>query len=492
MSWYEDNRHGSARWASQAEITRAGLYGSKGVFLGLCPYTGHPQTLDSDMPITLIGGAGSGKGTTMLSYNNFYHGPMLRLDPKGEHSAMTAHYQKRLGKDYWCLNPSGMHRGSPWNLPQHKVNPFDILRGDDPDLVSHCMRFSAMINPQESGNPFFIKRPRQWCTDLLHGYALAFKKPTLKGFAALVSSIEGDFGKFSAVMNRFKDLGVREITSTCIQIEDKKKSAPEEYSGVMSTLSTNMQFMADPRLKELFSGADFSLECLTKAQPSAVVDIAFPAENLGIWSKALRLIIGTAILYQQRSPGGVKPLFQIDEAAQLGHFEELEQSFTYGRSFYRTLAGFQDIGQISRNYGQQGPQTFLGSSQTRIFIGIRDIETARLVSSMLGDQTISVRNPIYEARARHSRHAAFQALMQGQMDPVQAGLEMAHWDQQTCHRDKEQRPLLTADEVLNLPEDLAIVFIAGKNMPPILAKRVPYYQNPALPRGAFLSNPYHV
>lgn len=492
MAWYADQRHGSARWASRQELTAAGLYRRRGVFLGLCPFTGHPLTLDSDSPLCLIGGSGSGKGASILLYNNFFHGSMLRLDPKGEHAAMTWRHQVGMGKQYWCINPSGLHTGPPWTLPQHKVNPFDILKPGSPHLVSDCMRKAAMINPSEAGNPFFVKRPRQWTADLLHAYVLAFENPTLPDFAHLLRTIQSDFPQFEALAKRFKGFAVPDITATCDEIIDRKKSAPEEYSGVMSTLSANMAFMADPRLQELFSGADFSLDCLTRSSPPAVVDIAFPAENLQIWSKALRLIIGTAILYLQRSPGGTKPLLQIDEAAQLGHFEELEQSFTYGRSFYRTYAVFQDIGQVTRHYGPSGVQTFLGSAQARTFIGVRDYETARLVSAMLGDQTIEVRNPIYEARARHSRQAALQGLLTDAADPFLAGLEMAHWSRETHHKDKFKRALMSPDEVLNMPEDRALVFLSGQNVRPIPACRVPYFQNTALPRGAFLPNPYHV
>ena len=249
--------------------------------------------------------------------------------------------------------------------------------------------------------------------------------------------------------------------------------------------------MSDPALQVLFSGADFSLDILTRRNPKAVVEIAFPAENLGIWNKALRLIIGVAMLYQYRKKGGGKALFLIDEAAQLQYFEELERSYTYGRSFYRTYAVWQDLGQITRLYGHAGVQTFLGSSQAKIFIGIRDLETAQTVSSMLGTQTIEVENPVYTARARHARQQAVTRLVYAGADPLQTGMELAHWTREEQHRDKIQRPLLTPDEVLNLPEDRSIVFVSGKNVYPILARRTPYYQIPHVVR-YFLPNPYHM
>ena len=406
---------------------------------------------------------------------------------------MIGPYQRRK-KDFFCINPAGLHQAAPWYLPQHKVNPFDILKPESPLLVSDCMRIAAMFIPIDptGGKNFFPKRARQWMSNLLLAYVLCYESPSLSGFMKLVNLIESDFQSFKTLAEgTFSHLGHDDIRRTCVEIITKKKDAPEEYSGVLSTIYSEMAFMADPALQTLFSGADFSLDVLTRKNPPAVVDIAFPAENLAIWSKALRLIIGVAILYQQRSQGGGKATFLIDEAAQLNYFEELERSFTYGRSFYRTYAVWQDIGQIERHYGRSGVQTFLGSSQVKTFIGVRDYETARLVSDLLGQQTIEVENPTYSARARHGRQQAINQLFFQGADPFQAGMDIAHWAREERHRDKIQRPLLTPDEVINLPENRALVFLSGKNVGPIMAGRIPYFKLPHIAK-AFLPNPYHV
>lgn len=491
MNWYQDHRHGSSSWATHPQLNNAGLYGNKGVFLGLCPFTGNYLTLDSDAPSTLIGGSGSGKGTTQLLYNNFYDGSMLINDPKGEIGAMIGQYQKASGKDFYCINPTGLHTQAPWELPQHKVNPFDILKRDSPYLISDCTRISYMLIPMEGTKTFFPKKARQWLSNLLLAYVLTQDTPTLSGFMQLLNMIESDYAEFKALaMGLYSTLGNADITRTCQEIITKRKDAPEECSGVLSTIYSDTDFMADKQLQILFSGADFSLDILSQTNPAAVVDIAFPAENLSIWNKALRLIIGVAILYQYRNQKS-KPLFMIDEAAQLGHFEELEISYTYGRSFYRTMAVFQDIGQIEKNYNKSGIQTFLGSSQAKTFIGIRDYETAKLVSDMLGNQTIEVENPIYAARARHEQQKAINSLLFSGGDPFQVGMELGHWNKESKHTDKVKRPLLTPDEILTMPEDRSLIFLSGLGVDPIAANRMPYFKNPHIAQ-YFLPNPYHV
>ncbi len=492
MTFYSEKRHGSAQWASAEQLQRAGLYSNKGVFIGLCPFTGKYLTLEGDSPMTLIGGAGSGKGTTQLLYNSFYDGSMLINDPKGEIGAMIRHHQLSMGKEYYCINPTGLHTGKPWELPQHKVNPFDILTPTSPCLVADCKRIADMLIPlPKEGKSFFPKRARQWLSNLLLAYVMTSKKATLTGFYALVNMIETKPDDFKALaIGLFTPLGNADISRTCQEIITKRVSAKDEFSGVISTIQTDLDFIADPNLQNLFSGADFSLNALSQTTRPAVIDIAFPAENLGIWSTAMRLIIGVAILYQYRNQTS-KPLFLIDEAAQLGHFEELIMSYTYGRSFYRTYAVFQDIGQIQNNYGKEGIQTFLGSSQARTFIGVRDYETAKLVSDMLGSQTIEVENPIYAAQARHNQQAAVNSMFFEQADPFKVGMELAHWKQQHEHKDKIKRPLMTADEILTMPENRAINFVSGLDIDPIASFRRPYYQDQNI-AGAYLPNPYHV
>ncbi len=86
---------------------------------------------------------------------------------------------------------------------------------------------------------------------------------------------------------------------------------------------------------------------------------------------------------------------------------------------------------------------------------------------MLGNQTIEVENPIYAAKARHARQQAINSLIFNNADPFRSGMDMAHWARQERHRDKVQRPLLTPDEVLTMPENRALVFVSGKDVRPI-------------------------
>lgn len=497
MGFYENYRYGSSAWPTPRQIRRAGLYGKKGgkgIFLSLCPYTGKWLMFDKDGAITLIGGAASGKGTTILLYLNYYTGSMLINDPKGEIGAMINHYQSKvLGKDFFCINPTGLHTQSPWGLPQHRVNPFDILKADSPHLVLDCLRIATMLIPDDGGKGFFINRARQWMSNLLLAYALTSKDPNPSDFMEILNMIENNHADFKALaLGLYATLGNDDITLTMNEIINKRcdTGTSGEYSGAMSTISTAMTFMADPNIKTLFSGADFSLDVLSQTNPAAVVDLAFPAENMGIQKSALRLIIGVAMLYQYRNISS-RPLFVLDESPTLGKFEEMLTAYSYGRSFFQTFSAWQSFGQLSGLYGEDGMQEILSSSQALVLMGIRDLKGAKYASEICGNQTLEIENEIYTARAKHAKRAAINNLMFNGGDPTQIGLELGHWAKEEKHIDRMQRPLMTPSEILTMPEDKSLVVTSGLNLNPLLASRQPYFKNRKI-RKDFLPNPYHV
>ena len=79
---HEQDRYGSAKWATPQDAARAGLYGRGGLFLGYL--AGRALRLEGDAPLITIGGAGSGKFRDILAYNICcYPSSTFRLDPKG-------------------------------------------------------------------------------------------------------------------------------------------------------------------------------------------------------------------------------------------------------------------------------------------------------------------------------------------------------------------------------------------------------------------------
>jgi type IV secretion system protein VirD4 len=140
-------------------------------------------------------------------------------------------------------------------------------------------------------------------------------------------------------------------------------------------------------------------------------------------------------------------LFLLDEFAALGHLAPIERAMGlmagYGVQLWPIL---QDVHQLRATYGQRAG-TFLSNAGMLQVFGVNDHESARLVSDLLGQETI-----VFETASRA-------------LDSRESGLSYS--EQHTG------RPLLTPDEVRNLPESRALLFPAGKR--PILARKLRYY-----------------
>jgi type IV secretion system protein VirD4 len=223
--------------------------------------------------------------------------------------------------------------------------------------------------------------------------------------------------------------------------------------------------------------------------------VNIPASYLGIWAPIIRVMFTSAMLFKERKPQAANVLLVVDEAGQLGKFEAMLRSVTFGRGAGITAWTFsQDIGQISRNFDRHAVQTFLGSAQYRILFGARDYETAKLFSDMCGFETLSYDDTLRQGEARQRKRKIAQDVFLGHADPMEAGQQMAHLDMASSHRTKQQRRLISPDEVMTMREDEQLILVSGLNLPPIRAQKYPYFSRAARKdmAGKYLDTPYHL
>ena len=493
----EEFRFGSARWAAPDEITRAGLHGSTGPFIGYLD--DRKLRLASDAPLITFGGAGSGKLRDCLAYNlcgvRDRHGTwqaprrMLINDPRGELAAISIGNQIRLGKATYCINPFGLH-----GLPRHRVNPWNILREGSPTFHADTKLLVAdLITLPARGDDYFGRRARELSEALIKTHIAtvgpsqtrdAISLATFYELANLMAIPSG----WDALMQRMAAMPDTDIRRVAEEMNSKRNEAPKEYSAIVGSLYEAIQPLSDPAIRDTLSGSDFSLEVLCKQDCN--VYLVIPAEYLGLLAPVQRAIFGSAILYKNRHPSAPGVLLVVDEAAQLGNFEALLRAYSYGRGMgLRTWSVWQDTGQITRAFGPTALSSFIGSSQCRQFFGVRDLETARMVSQMLGQQTIEYDSVLEQDTARRNHARVIDELMSGG-DPFAAGLSLAQFERAAKHRTKQARALMTPDEVLNMQEHEQILFVSGLGLAPVLAHKRPYFTRAEM-AGGYLPNPYH-
>ncbi len=144
-------------------------------------------------------------------------------------------------------------------------------------------------------------------------------------------------------------------------------------------------------------------------------------------------------------------LYLLDEFASLGHLAPIERAMGlmagYGVQLWPIV---QDIHQLRATYGQRAG-TFLSNAGVLQVFGVNDHDSARLVSDLLGQETV-----VFNTAARA-------------LDSEKSGLSFA--EQHVA------RSLLTPDEVRNLPQKSELLFIVGRR--PIVATKLRYFADPA-------------
>ncbi|WP_019962319.1 type IV secretory system conjugative DNA transfer family protein [Woodsholea maritima] len=486
-AFYAQNRYGSARWSDENNIRKAGLFDPKGLQLGF--FKDKTLRMPGDAPLITIAGAGAGKFTTVIAANLCMdpQTPMMVLDPRAEIAATSLHTLARAGTYGYCWCPVAMH-----HLPQHSCNLLDILTPQSPTLKPDtAMIFSTLIpigpNTRE---PYFKQRVQQWCSALtlfeIHRKGFA----TLPGLYRQFQKIEGDPQAWADTLSGMLQSHEPDIRASAGEMLTKQQDAPREFGAITGEFQASMGFLNDPCLQTALEGEGFSVKALAHPLQTSRIFLNVPAEYIKLWAPVLRLFFALAMVYKRRAPLSPRILLMIDEAGQLGYFEELLKAFTFGRGDgVRTWAFFQDVGQITRNFGPDAVQSFLGSAQVRQFFGARDYPTAKLISDMLGHQTLHFDDHLQQSDARRRRQKLLQVVMKGE-DPFEAATDFGQADFATTYQSQQSRALLNPDEVLALPEDKQILFISGKNLHPVLGERKPYFMRADM-AGLYLNNPMH-
>lgn len=484
----ETHRYGSADWASLQDIKAAGLLEPKGPQVGY--WDQHCLHLDGDAPMVTIGGAGAGKTRDLLAMVVCRSPglPFLAIDPRGELGAISIHVHAAHGEYAYYWNPMRL-----LSNPFHRCNPLDILKPDSSTFHADC-KFIAegFIALSGGGNSqYFELRAREWIGSLMKSRVELMGSTSLPDLYRIINTIEADRGRWADQLEAMLKSKHADVRRSASEMLVKQQDTPKEFGAIMGEIYAHFGFLDDPVLLDSLENPDFSLEELVSPDRVRKVFLNIPAEFLSIWSPLVRLFFTVTMLYKARHPQRRRVLLLVDEAGQLGKFEALLRAFTYGRGAgLRSWAIFQDIGQIVRNFGQPALQGFLGSAQMRQFFGVRDYETAQLVSNMLGSETLEYDDPIQQEEAARRKQDIVRGIFFGETDPLDAARDYAHYKRQSGYRTKQHRLLMTPDEVLAMPEDRQVLFISGKNLKPVYAAKYPYFSRPEM-AGYYLPNPYH-
>lgn len=168
---------------------------------------------------------------------------------------------------------------------------------------------------------------------------------------------------------------------------------------VLSGIRTHLDFLKDPLLWPALSagsvdGPTFNLADLRDQQRFTTVYICLPVDMMYQQGRWMRLLVMQISQYIQRTSFNKATdrslLMMIDEFFQLGPIPAIENTLTYAPGFgLRLWLIVQDLGQLKKNYPDSW-ETILGACGIKQFFGINDLQTAKYLSELLGDEEIDV------------------------------------------------------------------------------------------------------
>lgn len=447
--------YGSARWATPADIRRAGLHAANGLILGRLGkrYLRHAG---ADHVIAFAP-TRSGKGVglvvpTLLSWT----GSALIHDIKGENWQLTSLWRSRFSR---CI------RFDPTSLASARFNPLLEVRLGDHEVRDVQNIADILVDPEGA-----LERRSHWdktAHSLLVGAILhvlyAGTDKTLAGVALLLSDPSCHVDETLHLMMTTNHLGTDEAPLTHPVVAEAAREllnkSENEKSSVISTAVSFLGLYRDPVIQRATSASDWKMEDLLPGSPPISIFLVVPPSDLSRTKPLVRLLLNQAARRLcEDLPGKAAlaepTLVMLDEFPALGRLDFFETSLAFMAGYgVRAFLVAQSLNQVEKAYGEKN--SILDNCHIKIAFATNDERTARRISDMLGSKT----------EQRHQRNYA--------------GHRLAPWLSNVMVSQQEtQRPLLTPGEVMQLPSDKALIMLSST--PPIRACKLRYYLDRAL------------
>ena len=426
----------------------------------------------------------SGKGVGMVIPNLLhYSGSVLVVDPKGENYAVTQRHRKdNLGQDIVCLDPFGAVSSSC-----DSINPFDILVANysagpanylkhNPELLDDASMIAdaLVVREADEHEPHWNDK----CRTLLKGLILAVacghgpkKHRHLSEVRSLLTSGQSAFIKLLADMRKDTAAIGGHLSRASNEIQSM---GTEELKNVVSYALKHTEFLDSPLVDACLGDeyrthqhGSYDLMDLKKFGKVSIYMI-LPPRHLARYNRLLRLWMTMALAAMTKTkdkPKNGSVLFMLDEMAQLGTLDILRQSVSLLAGYGMTLwMIWQDISQIKALY-ERDWTSFIANAKIQQYFGVNDHETAKMVSEMIGDETLTV-STMSTGSNRGGLAIDF------------TGLTSSTSRNQSESLSEKDRALLAPDEMRRLNREAVIMFVQG--LPPVAARRLTYHTNSEL------------
>jgi type IV secretion system protein VirD4 len=462
----ESTAHGSAHWATRADLQRAGMLDPVGVVLCQTADARFSSTGDGQggrrwklsRPGSLVrhGGpehvlvfaptrSGKGIGTvvpTLLSWP----ASVLVYDIKKELWDLTAGW-RRTFSHCWRFEPTGDHGV--------RYNPlFEVRRG--PGEVRDVQNIAEiLIDPEgKAEKDHWRLTGAALLTGVILHVLYAERNKSLAGVAAFLSDPQRS--QFETLHRMLTTSHLPEgphpvVAQTARAMLNKSEN---ELSGVVSTAMAALTLYEDPIVARNTARSDFQIADLMNADSPVSLYLVVPPSDLDRTRPLIRLLLNqmgkrlTEKMSVQGRAYAHRLLMLLDEFPTLGRLSFFESALAFSAGYgIKCFLICQSLNQLEKAYGRDN--SIVDNCHVRMAYAANRSETAKTISELMGQSTASKRQ----------RSVSGKSLL-GPRSVSESDHEFA-------------RPLMTPDEVLRLPYEDALVFVGG--LPPYRGRKLMYY-----------------
>ena len=404
--------HGSARFANDAEIRRAG-------FLPNDKERAKLQTKKPSNPSILIGKhknkfleffgnefmfvaapTRSGKGVAIV-IPNLLHYPdsVMVLDVKNENWDLTAGFRAKYQDVYlFSPNPTPQIVNGEKIYRSHRYNPLDYISRDEFERMKDIGDIANIFFPANSGNDtsdYFNSQAQRLFTGLVLYMIETPERPcTLAELMRIAESPVPLNDWIVQTIEQRKSEG-RELSAECVQALMSYAGNPAENTrgGIDSTMKAPLIIFTDPVVAAATSASDFRLDKVRKKKMTIYVGIQPNA--LPRFSKLLNIMfsqllgINTQVLPEQDLSLKHQCLVLLDEFTALGKVEIIQKSVAYMAGYnMRLMLIFQSKSQVEGVYGKEGAKDIFANMACQVEYTPTEQDQAEELSRKLGTQTV--------------------------------------------------------------------------------------------------------
>lgn len=459
--------HGSSRWATTAEIKKAGLLRDAGVVLcqtgdarfetsvdpaGKTKITfrraGRLIRHDGPEHVFCFAPTRSGKGVglvvpTLLSWPH----SVLVYDIKKENWALTAGWRKQFSR-VWRFEPTA--------IDSLRFNSLMEIRKGLHEVRDVQNVADILVDPtgEKETRDHWQTTAHSLLTGAILHVLYAEDDKTLAGVARFLSNPGATQEQTLTRMLQTPHLGDSPHAAISQAAREMISKSDRELSGVFSTAMACLGLYRDPVIARNTSASDFRIADLMNADAPVSLYLVVPPSDLARTRPIIRLIlnqigrrltesmsIGATTAYKHRL------LLMLDEFPSLGRLEFFETALAFIAGYgLKAFLIAQSLNQLEKAYGPNN--SILDNCHVRVTYGANDDKTARRISDLLGQATEKKTQKTYSG----------------------SGL----WLSSRSESEQEYaRPLLTPGEVTQLPQDDGVLLVGG--LQPYRARKVRYF-----------------